>query len=391
VDEVSNLLYMTTYNNLLGYGPNGVPAFGKIPGTLIGFHQDPATYAVVGQVFSAGVAQTGITATITGTNFSWSFVTGSNGIFATRVVPGTYTVTLSNPAFQFSPATLTFTVGEIDLSLPAFNATPIFHITGTVLTQAGTPVSGVTINATGTAGSSTAVTGSTGQYSLAGLPAGTYTVTPASPMNFYSPSPESVQVNKTDVAAPTFTVDPSLQIVSFTVSSPQIGAGSNATGTITINEVAPKGGIAITLASSDMKTIKPPTTLTIAAGASSGSFTFTGSGTATVALTATYSGTLAVAPTSATAQVSVVGQDTVKVTSATWSTSTQQLNVSATSTNPQAVLTVTLASNGQNLGTMTSQGNGTFTLQVLVATKPSSVNVKSNLGGSTGQGVTVLP
>jgi hypothetical protein len=136
VDEVSNLLYMTTYNNLLGYGPNGVPAFGKIPGTLIGFHQDPATYAVVGQVFSAGVAQTGITATITGTNFSWSFVTGSNGIFATRVVPGTYTVTLSNPAFQFSPATLTFTVGEIDLSLPAFNATPIFHIAGTVLTQA---------------------------------------------------------------------------------------------------------------------------------------------------------------------------------------------------------------------------------------------------------------
>jgi DNA-binding beta-propeller fold protein YncE len=391
VDEVSNLVYMTTYNTFLGYGPNTTPVYGKTSGTLIGFHQDPATYAVVGQIFSGGVGQTGITATITGTNFTWSFVTGSNGIFTTRVAPGTYTVTLSNPAFEYSPASLTFTVGQIDLHLPVFNATPIFHVTGTILTQAGAPVSGVTINATGANGSSSAVTGSTGQYSLAGLPAGTYTVTPASPVNFYSPASESVQVKNADVAAPTFTVNPSLQIVSFTVSSPRIGAGSNATGTITINEVAPKGGIAIALASSDTKTVKPPTTLTIAAGASSGSFNFTGSGTATVTLTASYSGTLAVAPTSATTQVSVVGQDTVKVTSASWSTSTQQLNVTATGTNPQAVLTVTLASNGQTLGTMTSQGNGTFTLQVQVATRPSSVNVKSNLGGSTGQGVSVLP
>ncbi len=391
VDEVSNLVYMTTYESLLGFGPNAIPVYGKVPGTLIGFRQDPATYAVVGQIVSGGVGQAGITATITGANFAWSFVTGSNGIFTTRVVPGTYTVTLSNPAFQYSPASLTFTVGQIDLSLPAFNATPIFHITGTVLTQPGAPVSGVTINATGTNGSASAVTGSSGQYSLVGLPAGTYTVTPASPANFYSPASESVQVSKTDAVAPTFTVNPSLQIVSFTLSSPQIGAGSNATGTITINEVAPKGGIAIALTSSDTKTVKPPSTLTIAAGASSGSFTFTGSGTATVTLTASYSGALALAPTTATAQVSVVGQDTVKITGATWSTSTQQLNVSATSTNPQAVLTVTLASNGQNLGTMTSQGTGTFTLQTAVATKPSSVNVKSNLGGSTGQGVTVIP
>jgi hypothetical protein len=52
---------------------------------------------------------------------------------------------------------------------------------------------------------------------------------------------------------------------------------------------------------------------------------------------------------------------------------------------------VTLASNGQNLGTMTSQGNGTFTLQTQLATQPGNINVKSSLGGSTGQGISVVP
>jgi hypothetical protein len=40
---------------------------------------------------------------------------------------------------------------------------------------------------------------------------------------------------------------------------------------------------------------------------------------------------------------------------------------------------------------MTSAGNGNFTLQTQVASQPSSINVKSSLGGSTGQGVSVIP
>jgi hypothetical protein len=300
-------------------------------------------------------------------------------------------VTPSNPAFQFSPVSQTITLGQIDETVPAFIATPVFHITGNVLTVTGTPVAGVTISATGTGGSFTAVTNALGQYSFAGLPAGTYTISPASPANFYSPASESVQINKADAAAPQFTVNPSLQVLAFTLSSNVLGASVTGTGTVTINEVAPKGGIAITLSSSDTKTVKLPTTFNIPAGASSGSFTFSGGGTTTVTLTATYSGTLASQPSSATAQVSIVGTDTVHVTSATWSNSTQILSVTATSTNPAATLTVTVASNGQNLGSMTSQGNGTFTLQIYIASKPSSVNVKSTLGGSSGQGVSSLP
>jgi hypothetical protein len=367
------------------------PVFAPGTGTVQIYHQDPATYLVHGLLASAGLPQTGITVTVTGPNGGFTQVTGSNGIFSARLVPGIYTVTPSNPAFVFSPPSVTITLGQIDQSLGTIIATPLFHITGAVLTLADSPVAGVTVNATGTTGSASAVTDASGQYSLAGLPAGTYTLSPVSPVNFYSPTSQSVQVHTTDAVAPQFTVNPSLQITGFTLSSNLLGAGVQATGTVTINEVAPKGGISITLASSDTKSVKPPATISIPAGASSGTFTFTGSGTATATLTATYSGTLAVAPTSATAQVSIVGVDSVRISSATWSTSTQTLNVTATSTNSSATLTVTLASNVQNLGAMSSQGNGTFALKTQVATKPSSINVKSSLGGSSGQGVTVVP
>lgn len=392
VDESTNNVLIASYNNYLGECCTpAVPVYQVAAGTLTVFRQDPATYLVQGLVTTAGVPQTGITITVSGPNGSFSQVTGANGIFAGRLVPGTYTVTASSPAFAFSPPSQTVTLGQIDQTLPTFLATPIFHITGSVLTQAGAAASGVTISATGTSGAASAVTNASGQYSLAGLPAGTYTVAPVSPANFYSPGSESVQINKTDAVAPQFTINPSLQITNFALSSNLLGAGVQGSGTVTINEVAAKGGIAITLTSSDAKTVKPPINFNIPAGSSTGTFTFTGSGIGTVTLTATYSGSLAVQPSSASAQISIVGTDTVHVTSATWSSSTQILNIAATSTNPNAMLTVTLASNGQVLGVMTTASNGTFALTTNVPSKPSSINVKSSLGGSTGQGVSAVP
>jgi hypothetical protein len=393
VDEVSNNVYLASDSAYVGFCCTpSMPVFQAAAATISVFHQDPATYLVSGVVADgAGVPVAGITVTVAGQGVSVSQVTGPNGLFAARFVPGVYTVTPSNPAYQLSPLSQTITLGSIDQTFPTFTAIPVFHINGVVLTQAGLAVQGITISATGAGGSATAVTGADGHYSLAGLPAGTYTLTPVSPVNFYAPTSQTVSIAKADVVAPQFTVNPSLQITGFTLSPATIGNGSSATATVTINEVAPKGGIPIAITSSNTKSVNPPNTLTIPAGATSGSFTFSGSGTSTVTLTVTYSGSLAVQPSSATAVVSVVSQDTIHVTSATWSTSTHQLNVTATSTNPNAILTVTLASNGQNLGTMKSEGNGTFTLQTQFPTQPGNINVKSSLGGSTGQGVSVVP
>ncbi|HEY2015822.1 MAG TPA: carboxypeptidase-like regulatory domain-containing protein, partial [Bryobacteraceae bacterium] len=392
VDQSANNVLIGSYSTYLGVccTPT-VPVYGVASGTISLFHQDPATYLVQGLVTSGGVAQAGITVTVSGANGRFSQVTGPNGIFAGRLVPGVYTVTPSSPAFAFAPASQTITLGQIDQTVPTIVATPIFHINGVVLTQGGTPVSGVTVTATGTNGSASGVTNASGLYSIPGLPAGTYTVAPVSPANFYSPASQSVQINKTDVRAAQITVNPSLQITGFTLRSSLLGVGVQATATVSINVVAPSGGVSIALSSSNTKTVKPPSTVTIPAGSSTGTFIFSGGGIGIVTLTATYSGQLAVQPSSASGQVSIVATDTIHIVSATWSTSTHVLNVSTTGTNPNAVLTVTLASNGQTLGIMTSAGNGNFTLQTQVASQPSSINVKSSLGGSSGQGVSVIP
>ena len=111
-----------------------------------------------------------------------------------------------------------------------------------------------------------------------------------------------------------------------------------------------------------------------------------------VTLTATYSGPFATAATSGTGSISVSPTDSLKLTSATFSKSTQVLTVDATSTNPQAILSVILASNSSVLGVMTNLGGGNYSFQMVYTNgTPNSVNVKSNLGGQTGQGVKSVP
>jgi hypothetical protein len=66
--------------------------------------------------------------------------------------------------------------------------------------------------------------------------------------------------------------------------------------------------------------------------------------------------------------------------------------VNATSTNAQSTLSVILSSNSSLLGTMTNQGGGHYTFQTkFTSGTPAAINLKSNLGGSTGQGVSVVP
>ena len=82
--------------------------------------------------------------------------------------------------------------------------------------------------------------------------------------------------------------------------------------------------------------------------------------------------------------------DTLKMPKPTWSSSTHVLTVTATSTNPQSIITVLNANGNVPLGTITGDGAGNYSFQTTIASI-ASVNIKSNLGGSTGQGVTVVP
>ena len=109
-----------------------------------------------------------------------------------------------------------------------------------------------------------------------------------------------------------------------------------------------------------------------------------------VNLMASYSGPMAPLGANTTTILTVAPTDTLKAPKPTWSTSTHLLTVTATSTNPQAIITLLNASGNVPLGTMINLGSGNYSFQTTIGSI-ASVNFKSNLGGATGQGVTVVP
>ena len=263
-------------------------------------------------------------------------------------------------------------------------APPAFSVSGTIRDSQGAPVAGVTVAAAG----SVAVTESTGLFVLTGLTAGTYAVTPAAAAYSFSPASQLVTVIDRNISGPSFQANPPIVPASYTVSPwTLIGAGVTTTGTVTLNQAAPAGGAVVALSASDPKAAKVPSAVTIPAGQTSVSFAVQGSGvsvTTTVALMAKYNGGIA------SATLTVAPGDKVTISSATFSQSTRTLTVNAAGSNPQATLNVFLASTNQLLGTMVTSGNGSYTLQVPFVGTPASVNVVSNLGAKTGQGVTVI-
>jgi hypothetical protein len=66
------------------------------------------------------------------------------------------------------------------------------------------------------------------------------------------------------------------------------------------------------------------------------------------------------------------------------------LTAHVTSTSPQVTISVLNANGNAPIGTMINLGGGSYSFQTNIASI-SAVNFKSNLGGATGQGVTVVP
>ncbi|HLJ50623.1 MAG TPA: carboxypeptidase-like regulatory domain-containing protein [Bryobacteraceae bacterium] len=257
----------------------------------------------------------------------------------------------------------------------------------------GTGAVGVTITAVG-GQTFTAVTDTTGSYTLTGLPPAAYVITPSTAGRFYSPLSQSVNLSTVSLSGINFAALSSPISITGLTFSPYstIGAGVVTNGVVSLNQPAPAGGVTLSVSSSN-KVAKVPATATVAAGATTGTIAIQGSGVNTptsVSITASYSGSLAPSGSLAQAALTVAPGDTLHVLSATFSKSTQLLKVTATSTNPQSIINVLNASGNVPLGIMTSLGNGSFSYQTAIVSI-ASVNLKSNLGGATGQGVTILP
>ena len=142
------------------------------------------------------------------------------------------------------------------------------------------------------------------------------------------------------------------------------------------------------LASNNGPVASVPPSVTVAAGATSASFTVTTtpvSVSTTVNVSATYAGLTKIA----TLTVMPAGTaDTVAITLADYRLSSKRFLIQATSTNATATLRVYVTATGQLIGTLTNNA-GVYSGQFKWPTNPQNITVRSSLGGSSSATVTV--
>lgn len=263
-----------------------------------------------------------------------------------------------------------------------------FSATGTIKNLTGGAMAGVTVTATGATGSATALTDPLGRFVLTGLTDGSYTIQPAAAGVSFDAQP--LVVADQNISGLAFQAHPPIMPATVTLSPwTMIGPGVVTTATVTLNQPAAASGTIVSLVSSNGKAAKVPATVTVAAHQMSASFQVQGSGvSAATAVTITASSNGG----AASALVTVAPSDSLKITGATYSKSKTLLQVTATGTNAAATIQVQNANTNAIMGTMTNLGSGNFSFQLSLASGvPTSVNIISNLGGKTGQGISLIP
>ncbi len=187
---------------------------------------------------------------------------------------------------------------------------------------------------------------------------------------------------------PTSTVGPATIHAAFllALSPSSVFGGSNSTGTITLAGPAPSGGAVVTLASNNgVATV--PANVTVAAGATTGTFTISTSGVATttvVTITATYSGTNQTATLTVTPLLSSVALSPSSVLGGSSSTGTVTLAGPA----PSGGAVVTLASNNAvatvpaNVTVAAGATTGTFTISTSGVATTTVVTITATYSGT---------
>ena len=158
-----------------------------------------STYTVSGTI---SPAPNGNVATVTlsqnGTTVAMTTVGASGSYSFSNVANGTYVVTPSETGFTFTPTSQSVTVSGNPVTVPVFTATA----TGSAYTISGTITNGSGANVMLTQNGTTIATmmaDTSGKYTFANLPNGTYTVTPTKTSFVFSPVNQTVTVNGSNV------------------------------------------------------------------------------------------------------------------------------------------------------------------------------------------------
>ncbi len=309
---------------------------------------------------NAGCA--GITVNLSGTtgmrsSVSQTTTTDSTGAYSfTNLIPGTYTVTVSEPTgFQCSfptPCIYTITIqsaqassghGFGDFSNGTISGFKFIDTdnNGILDNGEGCPAApnpnhsgcaGITVNLTGTTGMSLAVnrttaTANDGSYSFTNLPPGTYTITIVEPAGFQcSTNPCSHAVTLTSDQVVTFQnfgdVRPIVKITGF-------GYTNTPTGTFSSGIVSGETVYTFQLKNFGNATAVVTGTLVVTLTGAGGSFTCSGTGVTKVANTCTQSFTVTLTPGSSASMSLTLDYNSLD----SGSTVTAVLNASYTTTN----------------------------------------------------------
>jgi hypothetical protein len=174
-----------------------------------------------------GVGGPGATVTLTGAS-TLSTVADGSGLFAfTGLVDGSYTVSVSNGSFAFTPASQSVTINNANTTITFATGAQTFSISGTI---SGVGGNGATVTLSGA--SSATTTSNSGTFTFTGLANGNYTVSVANTGFTFTPTSQPVTINGAN-ATTTFASTASTFSITGTIS----GAGGTG-ATVTLSGAA---------------------------------------------------------------------------------------------------------------------------------------------------------
>ncbi len=236
----------TCGGNLSGntYTTNAITSNCTVVANFIG------TYTLSGRVtiqrsgaglFRSPVPLSGVTITLSGTS-AGTAITDSNGNYIfTGLISGNYIIVPSLTGYAFTPVSRSVNISNANVINQNFTARAVsatFSVSGTVRTDGGAPIQGVTMTLSGAA-TGTTMTDANGNYSFTGLVNGRYTVTPSLAGHTFTPLHRSVVINNANRTGLDFTgaVAPAGYSISGTVRTRVLGVGASGV-TITLSGTA---------------------------------------------------------------------------------------------------------------------------------------------------------
>jgi hypothetical protein len=317
------------------------------------------------------------------------------GSFNNSALKGTYAGYATNPA--------DFGVVVFSGEFSANGASPTGTMTGTEdIGSPSGPNPGVAFNATYSI--SPSPTNGRGMMTVTSGTGGNVVIYMISPSKFVAVSLSDPNPAVLDFESSSSTPAP-VSLSSLSLNPTSVTGGNSSTGTVTLSGAAPSGGAVVTLSSSNTTAARVPSSVTVAAGATSATFTVSTSAVAastTVSISVSYSGatrsaslTVTPAPPPAPTLSSLSVNPTSVVGGVQSSTGTVTLSGAA----PSGGAVVALSSSNtaaarvpSSVAVAAGATSATFTVSTSAVAASTTVSISGTYGGATrSASLTVTP